>query len=125
MDAIKYLKTKLRMCIAYHHKCKDCPLGQNSNGTELNCYLFQEHRPEEAVTAVEKWAAEHPAKTRQSEFLKMFPNAPFDKHGVLNLFVCDVDERYGDGDEYEYDCHGANGDDCDDCRRKYWLEEIE
>lgn len=122
MDAVKYLKTKLRMCIAYHHKCKDCPLGQNSNGTELNCYLFQEHRPEEAVAAVEKWAAEHPAKTRQSEFLKMFPNAPLDKHGVSKVHACDVDKRYGDGDEYECDCHGVN---CYDCRRKYWSEEIE
>ena len=119
MDAIKYLKTKLRMCVAYHTKCKDCPLGHNSNGTELNCYSFQEHRPEQAV---EKWAAEHPAKTRQNEVLKMFPNAPLDKHGVTNVYVCYVDKRYGDGDGYEYNCHGVS---CDDCRRKYWLEEIE
>ena len=122
MDVIKYLKTKLRMCIAYHCKCEDCPLGHNSNGTELNCYMFQEHRPEEAVAAVEKWAAEHPARTRQSEFLKVFPNAPFDKHGVTDVHVCDVDKRYGDGDKYEHNCHGVS---CDDCRRKYWLEEIE
>lgn len=122
MDAIKYLKTKLRMCIAYHRKCEDCPLGHNSNGTELNCYMFQEHRPEEAVAAVEKWAAEHPARTRQSEFLKMFPNAPFDKHGGINILPCDTDKRYGDGDKYEHNCRGVN---CEDCRRKYWSEEIE
>lgn len=122
MDAIKYLKTKLRMCIAYHHKYEDCPLGHNSNGTELNCYMFQEHRPEETVVAVEKWAAEHPAKTRQSELLKMFPNAPLDKHGVANVFVCRVDKRYGNGDTYEYSCYGVS---CADCRKKYWLEEIE
>lgn len=122
MDAVKYLKTKLRMCIAYHHKCKDCPLGQNSNGTELNCYLFQEHRPEEAVAAVEKWAAEHPAKTRQSEFLKMFPNAPLEPYCGIDINPCDTDKRYGVGDKYEHNCHGVS---CDDCRRKYWLEEIE
>ena len=122
MDAIKYLKAKQRMCIAYHNKCEDCPLGHDSNGTELNCYLFQEPRPEEAVAIVEKWASEHPARTRQSEFLKIFPNAPFDNHGVTTVHVCRVDERYGDGDEYEYNCHGVS---CNDCRRKYWSEEIE
>ena len=122
MDVVKYLKTKLRMCIAYHRECKHCPLAIDNNGVELNCYMFQEHRPEEAVAIVEKWASEHPAKTRQSEFLKMFPNAPFDNHGVTAVHVCDVDERYGDGDEYEYNCHGVS---CDDCRRKYWSEEIE
>lgn len=122
MGAIKYLKTKQRMCIAYHHKCKDCPLGQNSNGTKLNCYLFQEHRPEETVVAVEKWAAEHPAKTRQSEFLKMFPNAPRSALTGIKISPCNVDNRYGDGDKYEHNCHGVS---CDDCRRKYWLEEIE
>ena len=122
MDAVKHLKTKLRMCTAYHHKCKDCPLGQNSNGTELNCYLFQEQRPEEAVAAVEKWAAEHPARTRQSEFLKMFPNAPLEPYCGIDINPCDTDKRYGDGDKYEYNCNGVN---CDDCRKKYWLEEIE
>ena len=123
MDAIKYLKTKLRMCIAYHHKCKDCPLGQNSNGTELNCYLFQEHRPEETVVAVEKWAAEHPAKTRQSEFLKLFPNAPRDKSGIT-IRPCSVDKRYGYERNHEYSC-GGRGMNCYDCRDKYWSEEIE
>lgn len=122
MDAIKYLKTKQRMCAAHRRECKHCPLSLDNNGAELNCYIFQEHRPEEAVAAVEKWAAEHPAKTRQSEFLKMFPNALFDKHGVTNVYVCRIDKRYGDGDTNEYNCHGVN---CDDCRRKYWSEEIE
>lgn len=122
MDAIKYLKTKQRMCTAHRCECKHCPLSLDNNGVELNCYMFQECRPEEAVAIVEKWAAEHPAKTRQSEFLKMFPNVPLDKHGVTNVFVCHVDKQYGDGDTYEYNCHGVS---CADCRRKYWSEEIE
>lgn len=122
MDVVKYLKTKLRMCSAYRRKCEDCPLGHNSNGTELNCYMFQEHRPEEAVVAVEKWAAEHSAKTRQSEFLKMFPNAPVEPYCGIDINPCDTDKRYGDGDKYEYNCRGVS---CDECRKKYWLEEIE
>lgn len=122
MDAIKYLKTKQRMCTAHRCECKHCPLSLDNNGTELNCYIFQEHRPEEAVAIVEKWAAEHPAKTRQSEFLKLFPNAPRSALTGIKISPCDTDERYGCRDKYEYNCNGVN---CDDCRRKYWLEEIE
>lgn len=122
MDVVKYLKTKLRMCIAYHRECKHCPLAIDNNGVELNCYMFQEHRPEEAVAIVEKWASEHPAKTRQSEFLKMFPNAPFEPYCGIDINPCDTDKRYGAGDKYEHNCRGVS---CDDCRKKYWLEEIE
>lgn len=122
MDAVKYLKTKQRMCAAHRRECKHCPLSLDNNGTELNCYIFQEHRPEEAVAIVEKWASEHPAKTRQSEFLKMFPNAPCEPYCGIDINPCDIDDRYGCGDKYEHNCRGVG---CDDCRKKYWLEEIE
>lgn len=122
MDAVKYLKTKQRMCAAHRRECKHCPLSLDNNGVELNCYMFQECRPEEAVAIVEKWAAEHPAKTRQSEFLKMFPNAPVEPYCGIDINPCDTDKRYGDGDKYEYNCRGVS---CDECRKKYWLEEIE
>ena len=122
MDAVKYLKTKQRMCAAHRRECKHCPLSLDNNGVELNCYMFQECRPEEAVAIVEKWASEHPAKTRQSEFLKMFPNAPFEPYFGIGINPCDTDKRYGAGDKYEHNCLGVS---CNDCRRKYWLEEIE
>ena len=43
-------------------------------------------RAEEAVDAVERWANEHPVKTRQSELLKLFPNAKSDETGVS--YIC-------------------------------------
>lgn len=53
----------------------DCALGELldkiNNTDNINC--FDRHYEEEAVAIVEKWSAEHPKKTRQSEFLKIFP----------------------------------------------------
>lgn len=54
------------------------------------------------------------AKTRQERFLEMFPHAVV-LHGVLD--VCP--ERF-DG---RHECE--NYDNCRDCKKEYWLEEVE
>ena len=73
MDAVEYLKEKVRMCI--EHRCRNCPLGKAGDEQYYStCRACEEEHPEEAVEVVKKWSAEHPKKTRQSEFLKMFPN---------------------------------------------------
>lgn len=70
---------------------------------------------EKAVQIVEQWAKDHPVKTRQSEFLKLFPNAAIDEDdGILCIKPCTIDESIG--------C--TNGKGCDDCYRKYWLTEV-
>lgn len=48
------------------------------------------------IAAVEQLAQEHPRKTRQSEFLDMFPTASVDDVGVLNVCPAAVDDRYMD-----------------------------
>lgn len=74
------------------------------------------------MDAVEiKWASEHPAKTRQSEFLKMFPNAKVDKDKIPRLYPCDMDTRISFKDEM---CKASEGD-CYMCRKQYWLVEVE
>ena len=70
--------------------------------------------PVALVAQVETWSKDHPAKTRQSELLKMFPNAFMDGQ-VLNL--CPK------GFEGRTDC--TNRYDCANCRREYWLQEVE
>jgi hypothetical protein len=61
------------------------------------------------------WANEHPIKTRQSEFLRMFPNAKIgEDDGILCIKPCDIDKSI--------EC--PNGKGCDDCYRKYWKEEV-
>lgn len=68
-----------------------------------------------AVKFVERWAAEHPIKTRQSEFLKLFPNAQTDS-GCLNACPMDVFGNTG------IDC---NKQTCYECKKAFWLAEVE
>lgn len=68
-----------------------------------------------AVKFVEQWAAAHPVKTRQSEFLKLFPNAQTDS-GCLNACPMDVFGNTG------IDC---NKHTCFECKKEFWLAEVE
>lgn len=71
-----------------------------------------------AVKFVERWAAEHPVKTRQSVFLEQFPNAPIytNTHNVA-LDPCLVDTALRG--------HCPTGRGCDICRREFWMQEVE
>jgi ferredoxin-like protein FixX len=68
-----------------------------------------------AVKFVERWDAEHPVKTRQSEFLKLFPNAQTDS-GCLNACPMDVFGNTG------IDCNKRT---CFECKKAFWLAEVE
>lgn len=68
------------------------------------------------VEAAEKWAAEHPAKTRQSEFLKLFPYARVKKaNGLPIVSPCDLDVKLAG------ECEGIP---CQECWKKFWLAEV-
>lgn len=68
-----------------------------------------------AVKFVEHWCTEHPAKTRQSEFLKHYPNARIIL-GCLDACPMDV---FGDT---EANC---NRQSCYECKKAFWLAEVE
>lgn len=71
--------------------------------------------------AVEEWAAEYPRKTRQDVFLEQWPDAELDADGVLEISPCSLSKKY------EKD--GGSCDDrtkkCRDCRREFWMQEVE
>lgn len=73
------------------------------------------------VAIVERWAKEHPRKTRQSELLKMFPRASMTADGIIAFCPDSMDS--------EFECPRKTRDNidpiCGECRRKYWLEEAE
>ena len=70
-----------------------------------------------AVKFVERWTAEHPIKTRQSEFLKLFPGANIDEtNGCLALNPCNIYEKIGE------ECAGRK---CYECKKAFWLAEVE
>ena len=112
MDAVKYLKERNRMCDSYNNMCDGCGFGKVPKGNRA-----EDDNPEKAVEIVEKWSKEHPMKTRQSEFLKMFPNADIGQ-GYLNVCPKRIDLNSLTEDE----CADLR---CSDCRKKYWLAEVE
>lgn len=70
----------------------------------------------DAVEFYRRFAKDRPVKTRQSEFLKRFPNAKLDSNGVLAIRPCDIDSKCCTDDDYLSKC-GI-------CAKDYWLTEV-
>ena len=112
MDAVEFLKTLSRMC---NCECCDCEFRKRLSVFET-CTAWRKTHPEEAVSIAEKWAAEHPAKTRQSEFLKHYPGARITIDGFLHACPMDVFSDTG------INCAART---CHECRKAFWLAEVE
>ena len=128
MDAVSYFKAYERMCESFDSKnniagkpCVGCPLNDIGSGFHMNDLA---NNVEECVAAVEKWAREHPAKTRQSEFLKMFPNAPKGECGIIDICPAVLGECIDGAVGAKVCIPGADDMSCEDCTRKFWLAEI-
>lgn len=108
MDAVECMKAVTRMLKS---GTIDCAIQKYISAQKKNDY-------EGMVEAAEQWAAAHTVKTRQSEFLKLFPNAPIytNTHNVA-LDPCLVDTTLRG--------HCPTGRGCDICRREFWLAEVE
>lgn len=106
MDAVEFYRTFKRMC--EKTDCKDCLLDQK-------CRPSANVEPEEVVELVEEWAKDNPVKTRQSEFLKMFPDAKINDDGILAFCP-------GAFSQKEKYCHKYNK--CEECCKDYWLTEV-
>ena len=98
MDAVEFIKQVRRM-------------GKQKG--EAICFKLEE-KDTEIVEKVEQWAKEHPVKTRQSEFLKQWPDAEIDGDGLLRIAPCQLNVKL---------C--KNREACDKCRHDFWLKEIE
>ena len=113
MDAVEFVKTVNRLC--KNRNCEKCPVYKDGtcmvgfDDDSVECI-------EETISKVEEWAKDHPIKTRQSEFLRLFPNATINEgDGILCVTPCNIEGK-------EFCC--AKGKSCGDCRRKYWLTEV-
>ena len=104
MDAVEFLKEYKRMC-----ESNSCFPQINLPGANF----------ESKVAEIEQWSKEHPVKTRQSEFLKMFPNVGM-VEGVVHISPCTIDNSIWEN------CNKCTRHEkCSDCRRDYWLQEVE
>lgn len=114
MDAVEYLKALGRLCNNY--LCGDnCPLIDSCDDESDDGYVRK-------VQIVEQWAKEHPVKTRQSELLKLFPEASVLYDEYLN--ICPAQLSSECRDKETGGCYDP-GMDCGKCKRDFWLKEIE
>lgn len=118
MDAVKFVREYLRMDTKVD-EFEDCPVYKTDFCTVPAEERSQESA-EEIVELVEEWSAAHPRKTRQSVFLEKYPNARIDSQAVI--YVCPAD-AYGDKvcPKNEENFHMP----CCDCRREFWMQEVE
>ena len=117
MDAVEFIREEIRMCGSYQD-CTECPLCDT-----VYCSVSLKKRTQEEaseiVLRVMKWAEEHPGKTRQSVFLEQWPNARLDSRGVSRIDPCDIDKTLRD------ETNRCQYKDCGDCRREFWMQEVE
>lgn len=118
MDAVKFIMTVRRIC--KNQGCAKCPVCK-----EGMCMVVSSGNSSESIvetiSKVEQWAKDHPVKTRQSEFLKKFPDAYLS--AITRLLPCSLDRtlkplrcaKYG---YLSITCR------CDRCRDDYWNEEV-
>ena len=113
MDAVEFLKALGRLCNNY--SCGDnCPLIDSCDDESDDGYVRK-------VQIVEQWAKEHSVKTRQSEFLKQWPDTEIGSDGLPSVAPCQLDVRFIHG-ESQVDCEDRGV--CNKCRRDFWLKEI-
>lgn len=121
MDAVEFLKERKRLC-HFAKYCENCPL--HIKGSVCSFTTSNESDECAIVSTVEQWAKEHPIKTRQSEFLKMFSNARIESDGMPSICPIVVDKRCHNKDDDALFCLVRDEEECRKCRRDYWLQEV-
>ena len=113
MDAVEFLREWDRMRDSMDDCCEGCDLSKWGVG----CKEYAQKHPEDAVIVVEGWIKKNPIKTRQSEFLKTFPDASIGDDGVVKISPCAIDQ----GIREDICCIATT---CTKCRKDYWLTEV-
>lgn len=111
MDAVKFIEERNRMCDSHAGSCEGCPLYTEP------CLGIRTVDLERMVGIVEEWSAAHPRKTRQSVFMEQWPDVWLDGYRVIAVSPCTLSKEYRD-----MDC-GLR--DCDECRKEFWMQEVE
>ena len=125
MEAIKFIKELKRYCDAT--SCEDCEAGYACNGIPAH---LEDVDILESIEFIEKWSMDNPVKTRQSEFLKLHPDAPLDSNGCLIIKPCALNKEL-----YNKSCENCKYKGYSSCNnkykgylscnnKKYWSEEI-
>lgn len=87
MDAIEFLKERVRMCKSYKDSCDDCELYKISKELHMDCIKLLDCHFETAVKTVDTWSFMHPKKTMRQDFFEKHPNAPT-KNDMFSPIPC-------------------------------------
>lgn len=119
MDAVKFIQERNRMCKSFGDECAGCP----ANDTIYRCKFSITVGDEAAkqVELLEEWSAAHPRKTRQSVFLEQYPEARIGDDGVLHVGPCSISASHRN---VSGSCATMRRE-CKDCRREFWMQEVE
>lgn len=102
-----------RMCKTYHTNCPDCPMWD-----EVCTFCIMDNtQVDKANEIILNWCKEHPVKTRQNKFWEHYSHARATKIGVLDICPKGIDIRV--------QCMSEDGLSCSDCKKSYWLAEVE
>lgn len=115
MDAVDFLNEGTRMCNSYK-SCVGCPMYPTDDCCMVRMNLKQ------MIRIVEQWSKEHSIKTRQSEFLKRYPEAEIGDDGHPSVDPCQLHKEMANVEIHDGYCNKYG---CDECRRDFWLKEIE
>ena len=101
MDAVKFIEERNRMC------------GTMSEVWGVDAVQI--------VKNTEEWAAAHPRKTRQSIFLELYPETVLDGNDVITICPVALSKSH------RSNSGGCKNPDnrCNDCRREFWMQEVE
>lgn len=109
MDAVEYIRAANRMCRGFSN-CGECPC------VTMGGKSCDDLEPERLVSITEQWAKENPIRTRQEEFLKMFPNAKIEDSGAIAICPTYINNM---------ECGSCyTGMDCKECKKRYWFQEV-
>ena len=106
-EKAKILKDHKRMCI--NTCCDDCTIWKLGDERAGTCWEWIEEHPEEAIDIIEKWAEEHPIKTRADVFLEHYP-------GSSPLGICP---------HHITPTLCIHNQDCITCKKNFWSQEVE
>lgn len=121
MDALKFIEERNRMCDRYWQAdgdCDGCPLVYTRECNEMRNMVDDSGKAVgQVVEIVEKWSREHPRKTRQDVFLEQWPNCMMGDDGIVGMCPRNIDKMYV--------CNLSRSGECTDCRREFWMQEVE
>lgn len=117
MDALEFLKERKRVCYLYD-ECDKCPFDSKC----LGIINKSDEELKKIVDITEQWSKEHPRKTRQSVFLEQWPDAIISQDGLPEVAPCQLCVGLIRGKSTK-DCEKRGL--CAECRREFWMQEVE